>query len=751
MAFTNFTKDANRASKSLGGLTKSFSGLNKVIGFFGLYRVSQALIGMIGSAMDMIETANLFSVAMGDVAVETNNTLVEMTKLTGLDLTNVQTAVGTYSSLARSMGLTTEQAQTLSTTSYRLALDLASLYNVDINQALGDLRSGLVGQSETVYKYGIDVTEASLKTEALAQGIGKSVRNMSQGEKMALRYAVMIRQTSLAQTDFARTIEQPANQLRILKERFITLSRSIGNLFIPMLSMALPYLNAMAIVLIRIANIIAGLIGAELPEITNITSSLGSGGEELADGLDDANSSAKKLKGQLMGFDEINLWTPPSEGGSAGIGAISGGTGDFEMPTYDSGFENIKTKADEIAQTMINALKKISDVLSPIVTTIGSGFTWLLDNVLIPVGIWAKETVFPVVIDIIKNSLVVLQAVLEAISPPFLWLYENILVPIAQWTGGVIVDVLGWLAEKLLVISEWIKNNQPFWDGFVVTVFSLGITFLALKKAIDLFLGLKALVTGASIIMGGAIASLTSPVGLLTIGIGALIAIGILLVKNWEFIKESATTIFNSIKNFWDTWWANVEQQWADAMTYLGSAWEDMWRGVGNFFVGIANGIIQTFQNMTNGVIGMINDLIYGVNYLLGLLGSTYKLNYLYEVEFKKIPNFVAPPATKPMLRYANGGIPNYGEMFIAREAGAELVGGFGSKTAVMNNDQIVEAVSNGVYQAVSSAMQISTAGTQSGQPVVLNIDGKEFARMMLPKMDNETKRMGFKPILVRG
>ena len=114
---------------------------------------------------------------------------------------------------------------------------------------MGDLRSGLLGQSETVYKYGIDVTEAAIKAEAMAQGITKSVRNMSQGEKMALRYSVMIKQTALSHGDFAKTIEEPANQMRILKERVVTMTRALGSIFLPVLATILPYLNAMAILL----------------------------------------------------------------------------------------------------------------------------------------------------------------------------------------------------------------------------------------------------------------------------------------------------------------------------------------------------------------------------------------------------------------------------------------------------------------------------------------------------------------------
>ena len=172
-----------------------------------------------------------------------------------------------------------------------------------------DLRSGLVGQSETMYKYGVDITEASIKTEALAQGITKSVRNMSQGEKMALRYAVMIKQTTMAHGDFARTINAPANQMKILGERFVTLSRSIGSIFIPMLERILPILNVIVQILIDVADAIASAFGFEKPSANNSIESQFKG---IEDGADDASSSIdgttkslKKMKDVSLGMDEL--------------------------------------------------------------------------------------------------------------------------------------------------------------------------------------------------------------------------------------------------------------------------------------------------------------------------------------------------------------------------------------------------------------------------------------------------------------
>ena len=245
------------ATRTTGSMGNAFKGLNKIIGIGALYKLADGMASATKSALDMIEVANLFTVSLGDMSSQAMKTINALHEVYGLDVTNLKSAVGGFALLSRSMGMSTKQAEILATNTTRLALDLSSLTNVPIQQVMQDLRSGLVGQSETVYKYGLDVTEAGLKTEAMNQGITKSVRNMSQGEKMALRYAVMIRGSSLAQGDFANTINAPANQLRILSERFITLSRSIGTIFMPMLQAVLPWLNALVMILIDVANAIA--------------------------------------------------------------------------------------------------------------------------------------------------------------------------------------------------------------------------------------------------------------------------------------------------------------------------------------------------------------------------------------------------------------------------------------------------------------------------------------------------------------
>lgn len=358
-AFRNLNMDANRSNKAFNSLGSTLSKINFAAVTYAIYKLSNVLAQAINSAMDMVEVTNLFNVAMGDMAVESGKFLKNMSNVTGLDLTNLMQAVGTYNLLARSMGFSSEQARILSENTTKLALDLSSLANVPFEQALADLKSGLVGQTETVYKYGIDITEASLKQEAMRLGIEKSVRTMTQAEKMALRYSVMIRQTGLAHGDFARTINTPANQLRLLKENFASLARAIGSIFIPILTVLLPIIRGIVMALTDLINLFATFLGFEPIEIKNTTGGFGDMEDAITDAGDSADSLKKKLKDLAAPFDELNalnLDTGSSGGADSGIGDLGGGLSDefgAALVEYDNLMGSISDKAVAIRDSLL--------------------------------------------------------------------------------------------------------------------------------------------------------------------------------------------------------------------------------------------------------------------------------------------------------------------------------------------------------------------------------------------------------------
>lgn len=357
--FVGVSASSKSAAKNIGILSKSMGLLNLVAKAFLGAQVLKQMWGYTKSTLDMIETTNLFNVSMGNLAKTTSKTVSELSSVTGLDTTGIMETVGGFNLLARSMGVASDKSQTLAVNSNQLALDLASLTNRSFKQVSDDLRSGLVGQSETMYKYGVDVTEAALKQEALNQGISKSVRNMTQAEKMQLRYAVILKQTSLSQGDFANTINDPANQLRILNERMLTLGRSIGSIFVPALKAILPVLNALASMATELADKMAAAFGYVKPEVKDVTNNFSEVTGEVDDAGESVDDLKKKMRG-LAGFDQLNILGTQEETKTD----EADGPADIDVGSYNNKIDQISQKSTEWINSMKTGLSEINTLWS---------------------------------------------------------------------------------------------------------------------------------------------------------------------------------------------------------------------------------------------------------------------------------------------------------------------------------------------------------------------------------------------------
>ena len=175
-SFVQVSKNGKIANTSMSGLANSLGALKTAILGVGVYKLARGFATATQSAMDTIESIHLFEVSLGSLAETTGRAVDSLSDITGLDRTKLLDTVGEYNLLARSMGLTSDNAQILSTNTNKLALDLSSLTNRSFVKVQEDLRSGLIGQSKTMYKYGIDVTESALAQEALNQGTHMSNR-----------------------------------------------------------------------------------------------------------------------------------------------------------------------------------------------------------------------------------------------------------------------------------------------------------------------------------------------------------------------------------------------------------------------------------------------------------------------------------------------------------------------------------------------------------------------------------------------
>lgn len=201
----------------------------------------------------------------------------------------------------------------------------------------------------------------------------------------------------------------------------------------------------------------------------------------------------------------------------------------------------------------------------------------------------------------------------------------------------------------------------------------------------------------------------------------------------WSNVKKwwESTTAGKEVKRFTvnvkkagGTWWKDVSNEWKEKVINAGrtlkigisfatNALKNLWSSVSTFFSG------KTVNVKTK--------------------GSTTK---------KADGGVFSGGSWKPIKKYAVGGLPNMGQMFVAREAGPELVGTLGGHTAVMNNDQIVQSVSDGVYRAVLAAMRGQKTSSGS-QPVQIVLDGKVIFDSTRQSAQEYFNRTGMSPFPV--
>ena len=371
-----FSSSTNNSTKTLANF-----GAKAVAVTYSLKKVTDTLGSWITKSNDYVENLNLFTAAMGEFATEANEYAEHIGEVLGIDPSTWIRNQGVFMTLATGFGVATDRAATMSQQLTQLGYDISSFFNVSVEDAMQKLQSGMSGELEPLRRLGYDLSKAKLEAVALSLGIDKTFDSMTQAEKAQLRYYAIMNQVTTAQGDMARTINAPANQLRIFKAQLEQAARALGNVFIPALNAILPYAIAAMKVIRELANEIALLFGFSLPEIDY--SGITTGASDVSDSLDDATSSAKKLKRQLLGIDELNVMSDNTSSGS-GSGSDSGWV-DFTLPTYDM-MSGITENIDEAYKTM----KKILSPVKKIVKYLAE----YKDIVLLGVGIAALAGVW---------------------------------------------------------------------------------------------------------------------------------------------------------------------------------------------------------------------------------------------------------------------------------------------------------------------------------------------------------------------
>lgn len=320
----------------------------------GLGKVVEGFTRMTEKSTSFLEDFNLFQVAFRGNYTEATKFVNKLSEMYGLDEDWLIKTTSQFKQLSNAMGLAEETGEKVSKLMTEMAIDISSLYNIDVDRASSVLQSALAGQTKPVRALGGDITQATLQQTLSNLNIDSQVSQLSYVEKRLLIIISLTQQLSGVTNDWGRTLESPSNQIRIMNEQWQRLQRNVGNLFMGMISKVLPYLNAILMVLTEIVSSVATLLGYKIDDFDFFDESAVSGIEDFGDGLDSATDSAKKLKQSLRGFDKLNVITTPTDstGGAGGINPKL-------MEAFNSAFDEYQRKLDNVEMKATKIRDKI--------------------------------------------------------------------------------------------------------------------------------------------------------------------------------------------------------------------------------------------------------------------------------------------------------------------------------------------------------------------------------------------------------
>ncbi len=327
-----------RAAKSYGVLGTGISSATVKLGvlYVGIKRAFGIMGGWVKESNDYVENLNLFTVAMGDYAKSAKAYAEEVQLVMGIDPSEWMRNQGVFMQMATGFGVVQDKAALLSKNLTQLGYDISSFYNISIEDAMQKLQSGVAGEIEPLRRLGYAIDVASLQQVAYNHGIEQSVNTMTQAQKAQLRYVAIMEQSGNAMGDLARTIQTPANAMRILQQQITQLARAAGNVLIPALQAIIPVVQAVVEVITDAVQRIANLFGFQLPTIDySGMDGLASSGGEAEDALSGAADAAKELKNATLGIDELNVISPATSVGGVGTSTGFGGDLPLQLPEYD--------------------------------------------------------------------------------------------------------------------------------------------------------------------------------------------------------------------------------------------------------------------------------------------------------------------------------------------------------------------------------------------------------------------------------
>lgn len=393
-------QQTGEAAKSTSGnvdkLSNSFLNMAvKITAVIAIFkRLSDVISDGLSNSMDYIKTLNMFNISLGEYAESAGKYANTVRDAMGIDVADWQKAQGVFQTLIEGFGVGGDQAAYMSQQLTQLSYDIASFHpDLTTEQAINKVKAAVSGRIEPIRKLGWDISQGKLvdiaanpdnysqTTYSVNQETGAIEANSSaiedntehrivnfnqltQAEKVQLRYIALMTQETEVQGNFAKTLRDPSMQMKIFKEQTSMTARALGNIFIPALNQVMPYLTAFFKIMEDGFQKIAEFFGFEIPDMSD---RLGVSDEvdyydDIVEATGSAAKNAKKMKDYMLGIDELNVLRP--DDGTSGGGGSSGSQSNLNglyTPGYDflsNAVENSIEQAKQDIEKFFNDLKE---------------------------------------------------------------------------------------------------------------------------------------------------------------------------------------------------------------------------------------------------------------------------------------------------------------------------------------------------------------------------------------------------------
>ena len=776
----------NTVSRSTSKMSGLFSKLGKAaIAAFSVKAIVDFGKQAVSVASDLQEVENVVVTAFGGMSAEVEKWSKTTVDKFGMSELSAKRTASTYMAMSKGLGLAGEQAADMAMKVAERTGDIASFYNMSQQESDTMMKSIWTGETESLKRIGVVMTQTNLDAFALANGFGKTTDAMTQSELVMLRYRYVMEQTSLAAGDFEKTSGSWANQTRVLSERFKELLGVLGSGLLQVLTPVVQFLNMVLSKLVQAATLAGQVVKAMFGGGTDNAQNIKKGAQGAADSMEslaaNTKEAGKAAKGALAGFDELNVLAKgtqdvPEINALSGIPAAAAGPsiGNIDTTAAESAakriekawsrlLSSIKSRFAPSISAWSDAFEKLKGPAIAAADTIWSSLNNLWSNTLLPFGEYIADEFVPAISNSFSETFApifgeMIPVLMEEFAKDFDFscaqidrVSKDILLPSFEHIKTVATDVFSGIK------ASWDEHGQGILDGFRQFRESLRVLWdsvytSVVKPVFDRISGtvswlwdehikpfwdnlvdffgsltefLMALWNNVLAPVVDFVVTVVGPVISAVVG-----SIGDIVGTVYGMIADVIGGVLKSLSGLLDFLTGVFTGDWEKAWNGIKKFFQGIWDAIWGIVKGSINLIIDGLNMLWGGVYSVVSGIVNGVGGIADAIGKIFGQDWSFSMpaEPPLIPKLASGGlAYGPTLAMIGEGMDHEAVLPLNQGVYAEIAKGISGQ---QNTHQIVELLSR-LLQAV---LELDTT---------MELDGITFARAIRPYTEREAGRRG--------